>query len=809
MKNLITLLGIIGALPLFAQSSTSIEGRVTEANGEPVTYANVILRAAADSSLIKVEYTEDDGTFRMVNLPTGDHFLIVSYVGLPTYSSEVFTLEADQTLTMPGITMEEAPTDLAEVTVTARKPLVEVRPDMTVFNVDKAVNAAGNNAMELLRRAPGVVVDNNDNIMLLGKSGVRIFIDGKPSPLGGEDLAAFLRNMQASDIEAIEVITSPSARYEAEGNAGIINIRLKKDQSLGTNGNLDLSYAVSTHSRYGASLGLNHRNDNVNVFGKYSHYEGHNANYNDFLRHQAGTQFDQFGRNRYGWNNHLFRAGADFDLGGNHTMGVLASGSLNDFVSVNNSATEISDELTGDPISRLRARTEEEGERDNLNLNFNYRFDNREGQVWNFDADYALFRNTAETYQPNRYYDPTDETLVNEVIYGINTPTNIDLLSFKLDHERPLLGGSLATGAKVSYVVTDNDFGFYNYADGEPIYSPMQSNRFEYTENINALYGQYQRKFGEKTSMQAGLRLEHTHSIGDLTSEQVNDNDRVERDYVNLFPSAGISYQLNEKNGLRLGYSYRVDRPRYQSLNPFEDRLDELTFQKGNPFLQPQFTHNVELTHTYNYRFNTTLSYAITNDMMAEIIDTLSGNRAFLTTRNLATQKVLSLNVSVPFSVTPWWNVFANASLSHINNEGVFEEGKTVDITRTTFNIYQQHTFTLPKGIMLEISGWYNSPTVYGGNMQANAQGSLDAGLSTKVLDGRGRVRLSVSDILLTNRWSGLVEFGDLRMDVGGGWESRQLRLNFTYNFGNQEVQSSRRRQTGLEDEKSRVGGDN
>ena len=805
MKNLLTLLGLMGLLPLCVQAGAGLRGFVVENNGDAVVYANVILYAAEDSSIVKIENTDEAGLFSMTNLPSGRHFLEISYVGLADFQTDVFQLEEDQVHDLEKITMHNQGTELQEVTVTAKKPLVEVRPDMTVFNVDAAVNAVGNDGMELLRRAPGVVVDNNDNIMLLGKSGVRVFIDGKPSPLSAADLAIFLRNIQASEIEAIEVITSPSARYEAEGNAGIINIRMKKDKSLGTNGSLDLGYSVSTHSRYNGSVGLNHRNTQVNVFGKYSYNEGNNSNYNDFFRIQNDSYFEQHTRRRNSWDNHNVRLGADFFLAPKHTLGFLATGYMSSGSAVGNTSTEISEEATRTPYSLLLARIENVRDNENLNFNLNYRFDNSDGTTWNIDGDYAYFSNMRESYQPNRYVIPETGALDEEVIYGIDTPAEIDLLSFKVDHERPLLGGQLATGMKVSYVVTDNDFQFYNYIDGEPVYAPMLSNRFEYTENINAIYAQYQRQLDEKTSMQAGLRMEHTHSVGDLTSEQQTDNNRVERDYVDFFPSAGISRQLDQKNSLRLGYSYRVDRPRYHNLNPFEYRLDELTFQRGNPFLRPQYTHNVELTHTFNYRYNTTLSFSHTNDLITEITDTLSGNRAFISERNLATQQVISLNFSAPFTVTEWWNAFANASVYRTSNEGVFEEGKTIDASATAYNFYMQHTFSLPADLTLEVSGWYNSPTIWGGNFETEEMYSIDAGLSTKVLQGRGRLRVSVSDIFHTQQWRGVNTFGGLWIDASGGWESRQLRCNFTYNFGNQEVKSSRRRKTGLEDEKNRV----
>jgi|APTNR8051073442_1049403.scaffolds.fasta_scaffold02800_2 outer membrane receptor protein involved in Fe transport len=812
MKSFLTALALLAgawAATLSAQNAASLRGLVHEPNGQPAVFANVILHAAADSAMIKAEYTNEAGAYAMLGLPAGQYWIEVSYVGLPTFYSATFALAEGENKEWPLVTLSQAPAELAQVTVTARKPIVEVRPDMTVFNVDAAVNATGNTALEMLRKAPGVIVDNNDNIMLLGKNGVRIYIDGKPSPLSMSDLADFLRNIQASEIEAVEIITSPSARYEAEGNAGIINIRMKKNRSLGTNGNLDLGYNVGIHSNYNGSVGLNHRNKKVNVFGKYSHAEGHNYNFQDFIRIQSDTYFDQNARQRWGYNNHNFRAGADFFLSPKHTLGVLVSGFLSDNESVGNSLTYISNNTTGANLLVLKARSEFANSDENYNANVNYRFDGGDGKILNIDADYARFRNTSVSYQPNTYYDPTETTVLDTRIFGNDAPTDIDLMSLKIDHERPLLGGQLSTGAKVSYVVTDNVFDFYNYVDGTPILDPMRSNQFEYTENVNALYAQYQRQLNEKTSVQAGLRLEHTHSLGELTSMQATDNDRVERDYLNLFPSGGISYMLNPKNSFRLGYSYRIDRPRYENLNPFEFKLDELTFQKGNPFLRPQYTHSAELTHTFNYRYNTTLSYSFINDLMAEITDTLSGNRAFIGQRNVATQRVLSLNLSAPFSLAEWWNVFANATVYNTKNEGKFEEGKVVDIQRTTFAAYMQHTFTLPKGVTFEVSGFYNSPSIWGGNFASKEMWSVDAGLSAKILKGRGRLKVSVSDIFITQRWRGVNQFGDLYMDASGGWESRQLRTSFSYNFGNQEVKEARRRQTGLEDEKNRAGGSN
>jgi outer membrane receptor protein involved in Fe transport len=331
-----------------------------------------------------------------------------------------------------------------------------------------------------------------------------------------------------------------------------------------------------------------------------------------------------------------------------------------------------------------------------------------------------------------------------------------------------------------------------------------RTNQFEYEENVNAGYVNYNRQW-EKIGLQLGLRVEQTDSKGELTSLKPQNDETVEQDYVDFFPSGGITYQLNPKNSLRFTYSRRIDRPNYQDLNPFEYKLDEITFQKGNPFLRPQYSNSLQLNHTFNYTLNTSLTYTHTNDLMAQLTDTASMGAAFITTENVADQDVVSLGVSYPFALSKAWNVFANASVTNTHNKADFGDGKIVDISATTFNIYAQHSFILPKNFTLEISGWYNSPGIWGGNFATDDMFSIDAGIQKKIWKSRGNIKLGISDIFKSQSWSGENNFGALAMKASGGWESRQVRLNFTYLMGNKDVTGSRKRSTGLEDESKRI----
>ncbi|MEL6863540.1 MAG: TonB-dependent receptor [Bacteroidota bacterium] len=809
MKKLSTLVLLCCCMisSMYAQSEPSIVGTVVDAKEEPLSYANVILHLASDSSIVKLELTDDEGRYRFSQVPKSAYFVRVSYVGLPEFSTSTFEWTAFRDYEVATVFLEPASNELSEVTVVAKRPILEAKPDKLVFNVEGSINASGSDALELLRKAPGVVVDNNDNVSLMGKSSVRIYIDGKPSVLSASDLAAYLKTIPSDQIDNIEIITNPSAKYEAEGSAGIINIKLKKDKRFGSNANVNLGYSVGRRQQYNGSVSSNYRNKRINLFGNYSYYTGESENYFNLYREQVGLVFDQQSLSYGGWDSHNLKAGADFSIDDRQTLGVIVDANVSDNDWFSDSDTKIGMVGQNSIDSLLIAASESVSERSNVNFNLNYRFDNQKGKTWNIDADYGRFRKDATDFQPNTYLDATGTEVLNQRDYRFKTPTDIDILTFKVDHERPFAKGQLSTGAKFSYVNTDNTFDFYEVLNNDDRLDPRRSNNFTYLENVNAVYANYSRQL-KKWGFQGGLRLEQTNSDGELTSQVQIDNDRVNLNYLDLFPSAGITYQLNPKNSFQLTYSRRINRPSYQDLNPFESKLDELTFEKGNPFLQPEYTHKVQLTHTFNYSINTSLEFSHTRDLITRITDTASVTETFITWLNLADQYDLSLNVSGAIPIKPWWSTYTNITGFRRHNKANYGEGKVVDIKAYSVNLYHQQTFQLPWELGLELSGWYSSPTIWGGTFETGHQYSIDAGLQKKLMDGRATLRISVSDIFKTTDWEGVSRFGALFLDTNGGWDSRRFRVNFSYMFGNNQVKS-RRRKTGLQEESQRIKSDN
>ncbi|MEM7038854.1 MAG: TonB-dependent receptor, partial [Bacteroidota bacterium] len=611
-----------------------MKGQVVDREGEVLPFATVVLMHAADSSMAKAGYTDEMGQFGFEEVEEGAYLLNVRYTSMAPAFAAAFEVKANAAFTVPNIVMAPTAATLEGLTITAQKSLISIKPDMMVFNVSASTTAIGTNALELLRKAPGVSVDQRDRIMLQGKAGVRIYIDGKPTPLTDAELAAMLRAMPAQQIDNIELITNPSARFEAEGNAGIINIVLQKSARKGGHATVALGYNVQENARYEGALSGNYRSEKVNIYGAFNQNNGTQANFMELHRRQNGHVYDQRVDVLETTSTSNGRLGMDVDLSEKSTFGVMANGFLKNVQQDQHALTEIREMGSTQLAGLLDAWSQNEIQHFNGNVNANYRFEDKEkGSEWNVDANYGFFDLNTETYQPNVMYDFRSENPLSQQIFTTFAPTQIDIAAIKVDHTRNFLGGQLGFGGKISRVRTTNDFQLYDRIENEDQLNTELSNRFDYSENVNALYTTWQGESG-KWNFQAGLRAEQTNSLGQLTSTQASGHDTVARSYVDLFPSAGLTYQLDGRQTLRLNYSRRIDRPRYQNLNPFLNRLDALTFKQGNPFLQPQYTHSLEVAHVLLGSVSTSLRYSRTTDLMTELADTIAGG-GYLTHVNL------------------------------------------------------------------------------------------------------------------------------------------------------------------------------
>lgn len=805
--KLFTIILSFATYSLLAQSG-SIEGTLYDDANEPVIYANVLLHASADDKMIKVETTDLDGKFKISGIPDGEYYLNASYIGMDDIRQNNISISGGNTVKLGSINFEASSVELETAVITAKRALIEVKPDRTVFNVEGTINSAGENGLSLMRKAPGVLVDNNNNISVLSRSGVLIYLDGKRLPLSGDDLANYLQGIPAEQIDKIDIITNPGSRYEAEGNAGIIDIRLKKDKSHGANGTVSSSVGMGQLPRANASISGNYRNSKVNAFGTLGAMNNENFNDLNFKNFQNGLVIDESNRIENTTRNINYRLGTDYYLADGHILGFLVSGRNGDDIAVGNNNSDIGSLSTPDQIdSVLIANNTTDRTVSQYTANTNYRY--RKGnKTFNIDLDFGRFNNDGVTQQPNEYFTENG-TPLSSVITSYDTPRTIDIYTGKIDYETEALGGKIGIGTKYGVVSSDNTFLFFDLVDDVAIRNDFRSNLFDYDEKVTAGYISYNRSINDKISISTGVRVENTDSKGELMAFLPElQEDPVDTNYTNIFPTLGISYQYAPMHAFSANYGRRINRPDYNVLNPFKEQLSILSFSKGNPFLRPEIVNNVELGYTYQYRYNLKIGYSRTTDQITRLIgpDEEDPRAGFINWDNLATQTVWSANLSLPFQFSDKWNAFFNLSSGYTDNQAEYPNGAVVDVQAWTYNIYSQQTYALPGGFTGEISGYFNGPGVWGGVFKYNESWSLNLGLQKKFLNNNLNVKLSAQDLFFQTGWDGQSEFDGLISEGAGNWDSRRVNLSMSYNFGNNNVKS-RNRKTGIEDESKRVGG--
>src|SRR5215213_3610166 len=480
MRILFSLLVLVTS---FASQAQQVTGLAKDADGKVLNGVTISLLKDTGRAILKYTVTKNSGIYAFDNVASGKYRISASHVGFAPAVSPVFEVSGDNA-SGPELKLAKASGQMSSVTVTAAKPIVEVKADKTILNVEGTINSVGSDALELLRKSPGVMVDKDENLSVNGKNGVQVYIDGRPTPLSGQDLSNYLKSIQSTSIESIEIITNPSAKYEAAGNAGIINIRLKKNKSLGTNGSVNAGWNIGTYAKYNAGISLNHRNQHVNIFGNYAFNKGKNINHIDLYRTVADSLFDQHGTMKMENESHNYKAGVDFFLNKKNVLGVMVNGTVAKPSVSNDSHTDIS-YLPTDSLNRiLVAENSSIMKRNNVNLNVNYTYTGADGKSLTLNADHGYYDISTNQLQPNFYYDPSGINLTRSVISRMISPTNIYINSLKADWEQNFKKGKLGYGGKVAFVKSDNDFQNFDVNGSNEIINTEKSNLFVYKENI-------------------------------------------------------------------------------------------------------------------------------------------------------------------------------------------------------------------------------------------------------------------------------------------------------------------------------------
>ncbi len=802
---LCTLLIIPSISSMNAQENSSrIKGAVLNPDREPAEYSTVVLMNQ-DSVFMSGTLSGPDGTYLFEDLAGGTYFIMVRNVEFNTYVSPAITLTGSNMFELEPIQLETRINDLEEVVIRGEKAMVEVHPDKMVYNVSASVNATGNNALELLSKSPGVMVDMDKNIIVQGKSGVQIYINGRPSRISGSDLTNMLESMRSEDIESIEVISNPSAKYDAEGTGGIINIVLKKNLARGFNGNLIGSYSRGAQSRSSLGTSLNYSSGKINLFSSL------NVNSNDYVTDRNENmlredyELDMVSANVNSRKGLNFSGGLDYNISNEHTLSFDARILINDNHGALENSTYVYDVNEILDPELLVARTLDSSLSQNYSANIHYAFTPNRSSSLTADVSFGYYTNPNHTWQPNAYFDVSGNDLLRTVESAYNSRTDIRLFSAMVDYEKRFGKFTLSTGAKYSYISTDNSLAYYNIENEVSVPDTARSNDFSYLEEVAAAYVILNYQPAERVTINAGLRVENTSSLGELVSAVPTPDDVVARNYTDLFPNVSVSYNDNANHAISLSFGRRITRPNYQNLNPFEYKLSELSAWRGNPFLEPNYITNYQITYAFKRKLVISNTYSITKNYFANIFETVGDKGVVVIPRNMEKATNNGLSVSYPQKVFKWWQFSSFFIYNYATYSGDIE-GTIIDLKAHIVNFRLQNDIRLPLDISMELSYYITSPWIWRGSLTIEGNQRIDLGIKRQFFNERLLLQVTANDLFNTGStyyYSG--DYGGMVIDGDIFFDGRRIGVNLTYQFGNQEAKKASRRKSAIDAELDRI----
>jgi len=693
---------------------------------------------------------------------------------------------------------------LAEVTVSARTPPIEVKRDRTVVNVEASVTSTGATVEEVLERSPGVTMDKNGTISLNGRQGVLVMIDDKPTYLSGEDLVNLLSSMSASQVSKIELIFSPPAKYDAAGNAGIINIRTKKNTNNGFNGTITTSYGQGVYPKSNNSLTLNYRKGKINSFFNFTnsdvkyltdlyayrkYYDANNQNVTAILQQPSyfsGTL-----------TNNTIKTGLDYSPSSGTTLGLVLTG-VDIHRHGNNASHANWLSPNGTPDSSILTTSTPVNSFKNGAVNLNARQTLSNTTEISADLDYLYYQMEGKQNFDNQLLAPGGY----DEVFRSDFPTTIEIFSWKADGTKRVgPDASIQAGVKTSSSHTDNTVVYENWANQQWVKDDTRSNHFVYQENIQAAYASFEGK-AQRLNYQAGLRYEYTSYTARESGNSQQHDSTISRNYNSLFPSTSFSYMLDSSNTLSLVVGRRTDRPIYQNLNPFAYVINKYTYLAGNPYLLPQYTWNFEISHQYKDLLTTGISYSLTTNYFSQLfLSDTTKSILYYTQGNVGHVYNIGISASLSLNPTPWWSMQLSAIFNHKQLRGFNGNEYTTIISQLHVNVDNQLSFG--KGYAGELSGFYNTRSREDVQELLYATGQMAAGISKTVLKKKGTVRLSIRDIFYANAMEGFTNFPNATEYYKFKRDSRVLSLAFIFRFG--KSFKSSRHEDGATEEKERV----
>lgn len=778
---------LLGISNLAAKEISRISGKVMDQKGQAVAYANVALIAVEGAGLVDGAVSDEDGNFLIESVKSSSVKLVISSIGFKQFESESFELTPGLEKNMGNLTIEDEMTGLEEVTVKATRPEIIIEADKTIVNVEGTVMAEGSNAFDVIGRSPGVYVDQDGNIILNGRTGVTVMINDRPTYMSALDLSNFLRSMPAENIKSIEVINNPSSRFDAEGSAGVINIRLKKNTVDGMFGNVQLGgqYNGLWAPISGISLNVKKGKWSTNANLNYNHY----ANVNqleierNFTFEDGTSNFNQESEISQRNKNLFFNGSANYEINENQNIGLNIQASDNLNSSINNSMTDIISSGTND-ISYLNSYNDGNGGSNRLfaNLHYDAKLDTIGTKITS-DVDFTRMNSDSESLLSNQYWTGNNqENLTNDRILTQNDML-YTIFTAKVDFVKPLgKGRTLETGVKGSWVESDNNLDLSKSVEDGPFEEQPGSNRFIYNENVLAAYASYKGNFSEKLSFQAGLRGEYSDISGNsVTLEKLNT-----QQYFNLFPSAFLQHKVSDNYQIVYNINRRITRPNYRLLNPFIYYIDPLTSETGNPNLKPQYSNNIEMNHVVKGSYQFSLTYSETEDAFNQVFIQDQEDKTTVTyTDNFDKTRNVNFRAIAPLQIREWWSTSNMVQVNYNRFKSQIGDDY-LDIAQTSYMLRTQHNLNLPKGFKLELIGMYLGPQIWGQGM-IDGFGWVDAGITKSIMKDKLTIAVNGTDLFRTQVIYADIKFADIDTNFRQYRSNQGVRFTVKYNFSKGE----------------------
>ncbi|MFM6926552.1 MAG: outer membrane beta-barrel protein, partial [Ferruginibacter sp.] len=785
--------------------------RITILNEQKnVLQGSTVYLLSSDSAIIRSAAAGASGDHEFKDLKPGKYLVKASQAGYHDGYSQPIDLQNNSSFT-GSITIKPKNSLLKDVTVVSKKPAIQFLADKTVVNPEATISNTGATVMDVLEKSPGITVNKDGSIIMKGKPSVTVLIDGKATQLSGADLQAYLSGIPASQVDALELIENPGAKYDAAGNAGIINIKMKANKIKGFNGSLNLSVGQGVYSKTGNSLNLNYRNGKLNWFLNYGNRASNESMHMWTLRkyvnsnNQDSVLLEQPNTNRNKQLAQNIKTCFDLFLNKKTTLGLVFTGGT-----FSRRATSLSEINWMDPDHNIDSSINTWGDNNRRfkrgGVNLNGKFKISESSELLADLDYVSFTINGDQQYQTQLIAPGNDI---EATKG-NIPSRLKIFTAKLDYSKRFKKLLLESGVKTALNRTDNLAEYY-FKDNSNAWQPdlSRSNHFLYNETISAAYASVDAEKG-KLHWQAGLRYEYTSYKAQQLGNAVVRDSAFNRKYGSIFPTAFVSYQLDSNNSITFRAGRRIDRPPFQQLNPFLTTLNKYTYEGGNPFIKPQYTWNFALAHTYKQILTTEVSYSYLKDYFSQIfiIDSNSSNvnkNIIIYTRgNVGSFQNFGITETFQTPVTKWWNITAVAVYNYKIIKGVV--WAPIEARVSQLNISINNQFQFKKGWSFELSGYYQTRSQIDLQEWLKPQGELNAGVAKQVMKKKGTLKLSVRDLTWFQNYSGYSTFQNSYEPFTIKWDSRVVRLSFSWRFG-KTMKAVSRSEGGAADEINRVGG--